>query len=57
MESSRPDRYAEFSNVSFFRPEPGRNLTLTLQAAFWEGCNSLLAADQRFPRHERLSDA
>ncbi len=26
--------YAEFSNASFFRPEPGRNLTLTLQAAF-----------------------
>jgi outer membrane receptor protein involved in Fe transport len=26
--------YAEFPNASFFRPEPGRNITLALQTAF-----------------------
>jgi outer membrane receptor protein involved in Fe transport len=34
LENLTDQLYAEFANASFFRPEPGRNLTLTVEAIF-----------------------
>jgi outer membrane receptor protein involved in Fe transport len=34
VENLTDELYAESSNVSFFRPEPARNVTLTYQVSF-----------------------
>jgi outer membrane receptor protein involved in Fe transport len=34
LENLTDELYAEFANAAFFRPEPGRNLTLTVEAVF-----------------------
>jgi len=34
LENITDELYAEFSNASFFRPEPGRNLTLSIETIF-----------------------